>query len=765
MGVPTSISNPSYSKTVYLDVRSYVPIGEVLTQNNFNDALEAAYADAIVKSDAITNGPGIPQPSAQMGAFPRYQVLVPRGLWKLSRTLSIPSRPQTNPQPMTPGISGEEMRSTGFFVDTNDFTATNGTVFDVGGDNGDNYTFYPLFENFHVQTHGAVSNNVNCFTFKVTFAPLMRNVTIFGFQDVAGRPHRGWGIRIIDNDSSANNQYPQLTNVYIQGCSGGIYAENCLPLKLNDVYCKQNLFFDAVFEGTVVAWDGGSVESGIAPSGSAYKLSKGLPRVMTGWKVETSSGTGASVGVASGDLTTVTGLTGIDGDNDLYRWLYLEKASGAYDGVEIVSGYYLIVKILSATSVVIRKGSSHSATGSLNWSIREARGVTLDMYGMVYHESECLAGIGMYAQTGGTGAVNIRGCNMANCDFAVESLSSPGRNASPVKIDGTAQMSKYVKIRNCPQIICLDADETNIGDVDDWSRESLVMRSLCQSGSGVSAFVTSVQRGPVWSARMEAGRARTMCRLAGATAIWDARVASSFVKSGADITSWTDLINGFVATLVNATKYPQYAASDAKFNNQPSVTFTGGTAANTCALTASIAAGYFNAYESIPCMIVVAATPAAAELAPNTSCRVQLLSTAGGGSGLTVQMLEQFDGNPHYFGGMFTGGGGFGGDTQPMTQVPDTNAHVFVHGGGMRSGPRISSETHTRTMSNFINSKPAHLIGWAQASASFRMQSIDSPDTGTFSSPFMALFPHGLSRDMRDQIMDALATEFGVANR
>lgn len=734
------------ANTIYLDVRRYVPGGGPLTQANLQDALDAAYADALVKSNTIV----LPFPGAQINTRPRYMVRVPEGAWWLTRSVVIPSTIATTVQPITPGITGVDERSTVFFVDSNTFTATNHAIFAVGGDVTDQYTYGLTLEKFAVYAHGGASNNLNVIDVTLSLYARLQDLVIFGFYDSGTRPDRGWGIRLLSGGTAANNQYPKLKNVSVQGCSGGVYCNDALYLGMKDVQCRQNMQWDYAFSSCVVSVDGGSIESAAAPVASPYRCSKGIPKIVTGWDRVMATGTGASISTASGDVTTVNGLLGLD-DNDLHRWLYLEKSSGAYDGTDKVSGYYLITKVVSATSVQIRKGSSHAATGSLIWKTCIAGQVDMEIHGMMYHEGELFAGIGLYATANGAGSLRLGGCNLANTDYAVEVLGCASRNAMSVRIDGAAQMTAYVKARFCPSLICLDAMPANIGDVDEYSREGLLMRQSSYTYSGETSYARAALPSALHSSFLPAGDARTMCRLGGANAMWDARVAS-FVKSGPDVTSWTDLIGGYVAGLVNSGKYPQYSASDAVFGGKPSVTFTGGSAANTCGLIATIPQAAW--VPGQPTIVAVMATPGSSALTPGTFLRLRLVSGASAAD-MTIGMLENYGDGAKYFGTLYPPG-----EVQALAQTPDTNAHVFIHGGAGRARPRLSSEAGTRRMSNFV---PANHEGWAPADSTLRMNDASLGTCGTFSAAFIAVFPYGLSYAAREQLLSQLCTEFGIA--
>jgi len=744
--------NERAARRVYLDVRDYTVDGEALSQDNFQDALEAAYADALARALV----PVEPITDASTTFIPRYMVRIPEGLWLMTRTLVIPSHAASTPQVQTPGLCGVEKFSTGLFHDFNQFDATGNAVIYAGGDVVDQYVHELLIENLHFQSHGGLSS-LDAIVVDTSYILNMNNVDVYGMLNAYGRTDRGWAVKIINPTAvSANNQYPRLVNCRFQGCTGGVWATGAFPVRLRDVDCKQNTFADMILDGCTVSVIGGSIEGGGAGSQFPYHHAsgKGGARIVTGWSLEDRAGTGAAVGTRSGDTTTVTGLTGVTAA-DLYRWLYLEKSSSAYNGSDLVSGYYLITEIVSSTSVKIRKGSLHSATSSLIWSIRYSGETHVSVSGEDYRESACYAGVGMYAALGGAGSVTLDGCMFGNTDYAVEALGCTVRNAASVVINNTKQVTAFVKARFSPSVVVLAADQGNIGDLDEASREGLVMRSAGQARSGSTGFVASGVGG-IHTQRLPAGSARTMCRLGGANAIWDARVASSFNKSGANITSWTDILGGVVASLQNASKFPQYSASDAVFNNKPSVTFTGGTSANTCGLLATIPAASWGTSQFVPCMVAVMTTPAASVLAADTSCRVSLVIPAV--SDLQIVMLEDLSVGAKYYGGLYPTG-----DNQPLGQTPTTAAHVFIHGGAGRSQPRLSSESDTILMSNFVNNGQLDKGGWNPADVQVHFHRLINSNTGTFSMAFFATFPFGLSRDAREQLLDALAAEFGVS--
>jgi len=754
MGIPTRVAESLFAEPIYLDVRKYVPVGEQLTQTNFQDALEAAYADALAKSDTIAVPPFI---GAQLSHYPRYQVLVPEGLWYLTRTIVIPSRPQANPQKLTPGITGSSKYSTGFFIDTNNFTASGNAIFKIGGDNGEDYVRHLLLEKFNVQIHGGVSTQrLNMFDVTISFQLEICDVDIFGLMDSSGNPDYGWAIWLHNTGISANTQYPRLRNVRIQGCSGGVKASGCLPLVMEDVFCKQNGAYDYVLNGSVVYSTGGSTESGNPGTSSALHNSKAIPRVLTGWDTQVATGTGAAIGTASGDITTVTSLSGITA-GDVGRWLYLEKSTSAYDGSDKVSGYYLILERVSATSVKIRKGSTHLATSSLIWKTCETGEVDLNITGFNYREGDCFALIGYYATTGGAGSLCIGSVDPANCDFVAEALGSSARSAPSIVIDNVALQTTYLlKARFASSIVALSATEASIGDLDEYSREGLVYRGRSLTYSGETSFSALSAPGPVRTSLFPGGSARTMCKLGGAIALWDARVASSFNKSGADITSWTDSINGIVAGLINVGKFPQYSASDVTFNNLPSVAFTGGIAADTCGLSATIPSALFGTTHGLPCMVAVMTTKTAIAFAADTSCRLRLLSGASVAD-MSVFLLE--NNSAVYGAGIYPPG-----DTQNLAMAAAAAAHVFIMGGGGRSAPRISAEADNHRMGNYVNSGTVDQDEWAPADAVLYMQPKDIySNTGTLYASFIAVFPHGLSPDARDQLLDQLCLEFGIS--
>ena len=754
MGIPLRIAEDSFSNVIYVDIRRFTPARVRLSQDNWQDAFDAAYAWALDQSNTLVP----PFMSASPSYITRYQVLVPEGIWWIRRSIVIPSAVETNPQNVTPGISGVDQYSTSFMYNANDFVATNNAIITAGGDNGDAYTYYLLLEKFNIQTHGSVSDNVDGICATLSFGLNIRDVLIFGMVDRGWRPNRGFGIKLLDKGTAANNQYPQISNTRVQNCTGGLYAINCLPLKIDKFYSKHIQNFDAVFSGCVVSWDGGSVESASPGTSQPIHNSKGVPRIVTGWDQQIATGSGASVGVASGDVTTVSGLSGMSATDDLHRWLYLEQTGGAAytsDGADKVSGYYLITKVLSATSVQIRKGSTHSATSGLIWKTVQSQANEIDLTGMIYHEGPLFAGIGLYAQNDGAGRLMIRGCNFGNTDFVVESLGTPTRAGASVKIDGTAQATYFVKARYVPSIICLDAPPDFIGDVDDYSREGMIIRADSYAPYGVDGYVKTSLPGGIRTSQLLGADARTMCVLGGANALWDARVSSSFVKSGADVTSWTDLINGIVASLVNAGKFPQYSDSDAKYNGKPSVTFTGGTAVNSCSLVATIPAAKWGPFGGIPCIVAVMSTPAAAELSVDVACRLRLVNGASVAD-MSIVLLENYGIGATYIGANYPPG-----DTQVLDQTPDTNAHVFIQGGGARSIPRLSSERKTRTMSNWNSVRPDE---WAPLDSVFRMNDNSfASSTGTLTAAFIAVFPHGLGYEARETLIGALCHEFNIS--
>lgn len=745
-----------------LDVRAYTIAKAPLTSANFQDAIEACIVDAYVKSAAEANN-----------LFTaRYRVRVPRGVWRITRGLYFPITANGGPEIHIPALIGDGavLETDATFaphVDADGFRSAirvgAAGISDLLSSQAKGWEASGFILQGHNTNQGGCHGLVITRAYKLNLHDLM----VCGFQSINEDPDvAGTGIVISTREplgSLGENQHVTMTNVWSQWNVGGIYMRGVTPASLMNVHCNQNLFFDTRLDSSHVSWRGGTIQGG-GDVGTAYgyRLAIGTPRVVSGWQSVAASGTGATVAAASGDETIITNLTGIV-PGHLYCWLRLRKSTGAYasDHSDKTSGYYLITRYISATSVAVRKGSNHALTSAVDWAVCRGLDSYLDVSGQTYHEVGCYAAFGFYGTTiSGNSRLSVRDCNMANAEYVVEALGNVSSFGPSVILENLVQITgKLIKARRLISLYCPDTAIQAIGNIDESTREVL----MCRQSATYFNYTTILSPGGMYApANPLPGRLRTMCRYAGANFMIDARVSSSIARTGANVTGWTDLINGIVVGLSNAGKYPQYSASDAAFAGQPSVTLTGATpATDVCGMIGTIPAALWpNVDGFTPSMIMIYRLTSAVVMPNNQHRRMGVEDTAGNSWLIAIFHENSFSLTDTWWTSSMRLGGLFRGPLIPA----DTIAHCLILGGaGNNEAGMAEYELGSAVMGlDYFG----QVDGWAgSGDKTIKLNHPLEDGNGTIVLVFKATFPHGLTKNQRATILDAAANEFGMAGR
>lgn len=749
--------SPVEAQRVNLSVRDYTPIlggiRQPLDQDNFQDAFDACLQDAFARSADLSQS-GI---NYRAG----YAVYVPEGIWPLSRAPWFRGTGIAAPIPVTPALRGAGIGRT-WLKTTSDFQAANGAAIRVGGDKGDSddsYTYRWEMSDIGLVSHAHEAPNLCGVHIQIAYAPLMRRVHIEGFLGVQTNPVLNCGLKIDTIEGNPrNNQHVFLDNVWIQGNTIGAKFQACTPVTLNHCTVNQNAFVDVVHDSSLVNMYGGTLQGGGDPGNNyAFRTSKGMSRMVSGWAEEFDPGaSAAAIGTATGDETVVTGLVGVTADWR-HRWLYLERATTPFDGADKVSGYYLITRYISSTSVGIRKGSNHTAATNLVWRVLHGADSFVSLHG-VYHENACFALVGAYVTEDASATLALKDCHAANADYVVEALGCSGAFSAATHIERCYNRnSGMVKARWCQSVICPDVAHTAIGDLDTASVEGYVGRANSYLNFGSYALAGMPGGLFVGAQVVGAHRLRQICIRGGANFMLDSRATASIAKTGADVTAWTDGIGGVVGALVNATKSPQYAATDANFADQPSVTFTGDAAtANTQALTFTIPAERWPETEHRPAIFAVTRIP-------STGGGLRRTITMAGDSGTSWLHLYLDEASGDFK--MNTSIRSGSGSTSSAVLAADTLAHAFVAGGAGRALGNVL-DVDTGAAVRQLPGGYTTFDGWSGSGAKTLVLNNDFGEASdTFALVFLAIFPHGIPYQLRQQLMDAAASEFGVLGR
>lgn len=753
----TGLDNAVRAVTRDLSVAAYTPLDVdgrhvPLSNANFQDAIEAAIVDAYARS--ISDATALYRGG--------YRVYIPEGVWRITRALFFPAVGFDYPYISTPALSGAGMHRTAL-VTAPGFAPRQGAAIRVGGDQTadalGSYTNTWQASDFSLFAGGGSVGGMNGLHASLTYRTCIERVFVCGFQNTGTDYQRyGWGFKFDDvmpdgSIGSSNTQHLVLRDCWSQGNMGGYYFRNCLPVTVYNCVGNQNYFCDAVVDTTFLSWHGGCWQGG-GDMGAGYscRLVGGQPRVISGWGTIVTTGTGAAVATADGDTTVVTGLTGMLRDQHLHNWLELTKTSGAFASNDLVSGIFLIVEVLSATSVRVRKGSAHAATGSLAWKVRRGRSVHITVGGKIYHEGTIPAVIGCYTLEEGAGSVQVLdGCG-ANAGVYAEVLGSWANVAPPLTIAGLVQSVMAVRARYCQGVTAIESLESQL-DIDDYTREGSLFRSTSHVFGGVAANI----RGHILAGnRLTATRLRSLCREASPLAMFDARVTGSVVKSGNNVSQWTSLISSAdKLTLLQPTKYPQYVDSDPVFGGAPAIKFTETTYPDAVGLSIAIdKARLPPAFR--PSMFVIVRVPSATALASGLTRRIQLKGGSGNAS-LYELVFNQSDLNANFVG--FSAAG----VSQLFSQINPTTirGEAIIAGGAGRCYPAGTSADAAAYRAEYA------FTDWDNSNdLTFTLEpNLGFNGYGEMSVAFAAVFAHGLSVDLREQLLDACATEFAIPGR
>lgn len=532
--------------------------------SNARDTFDKALAGAYVAASAPDNGQdGTPC------------LLVPGGKYSMGNTPMV--FPGNLPN-YTPGMVG--LGGPGNVI--LEWTNTVGgpwitTGSETPGAGGANATQFQVFQNLELRCEGGASaygGIKSRFGFMQRFTDvLVRGLTA---QDQPWDAGTAFDFRN-SSEPSSNHQHLRLERCYSFFSQIGFWFGDAVwSCTASDVHANGSTVAGSLFEsGAVVTWTGGNTQCGpsavntnhwnagtrqaVHCSGATYTT--GLP-----------SGVGASMGVASGQFTTLTNLGGLTGylysqsSSNKGMWIECRKTVSPFTGNDRISGLYRIHQVLSATSCVIRKASDHAANvGGITWQVRGGGGGYNTTLNGIYHEGGAYALASFGPDIVSSSRFRFLGCEANNTDVVIEASGVTGEpfiqgTPSP---GGTSGL-----LRRCSNF----ATDSRITSVD--------MDSYSRAGVRAVAVSTGSENRParLWDAGPRSGRYNSALVERGFVFGLDARKSSSFAKTGASITTWTDFIGNKVGARINAGVAPQYVAADTGFLG-PAVQLTGGASA------------------------------------------------------------------------------------------------------------------------------------------------------------------------------------------
>lgn len=668
-----------------VDVGRYVQLGELLTRDNFEQALRTgietlmdAYDDESYVVDAIRIPPGRWLVDADNGPIVLPGTYGSFGLNNQGRTISL----------IGSGTSNTVIEVTG------SCTAGRG-VFELGIEGGDFVYGFQMYGILIAHLSGEGVGSGIRFKEQALVCDF-EDVEVTGFSATQDYED-GFGIAI-DGADSGPHQHISMRNVRCHNNQIGAKFEGINQLHCDQLHLNQNLLMSGTVSGVIGSLQGGTMQDGenmASALGTRWFAGSLHPSFSTGWTNIVASGSGATcgvaayatdadTGVANVGTCTITGLSGMTRD-DVGRWLRLSGGSS------LVNGIYQISEYVSATSVKVLKGTSHSSTGSLAWELRAHTTCQMSINGFPYHEGpkRCLIFIG---------PSNNNGHEVWSLDGLL------AFNTVGVLVQG--QPSSKVDIRN---VFASGAPVARCQGLQDLT----TTHDIPFSGSSdvlIDGFTRhhTERRGRLRRASMDLNQYITEI----GSYCFDAQRSDTLTLATADVTEWRSVQNASIKfSPGHAGQYCTYDAADAGFGG-PAITIVGGSAGAT--------------YKNLLCTIPNASLPSILSL-PTLIVIGRLVNTTVDPSSARRVRLATSDGNRNndigiHDNGFFATGiysvpwsavAGMGNAAnQPSDLVTaTTNPFLIMSGGqytdGYGTGGRITSysmrasSSHNNTLVNY----------------------------------------------------------------
>lgn len=533
MGTKTKFVQPRRG----IDVRDFIPGGRI-TDDKISDALEDAKAQAY---DETSEAAGW-----------CYDVHVPEGKYTLP---ALPHFAGTGINTPTPGLVGAGSYRTRFVVQpgAGNWALTCGEDAD-----GTGFTFHQQFRGFTILAAGG-SQPGNGIDIRQGYYQQLEDVIVQGFQQTQGYAN-GVGLRMVRPIASVSpHQHARMRKVLTHTCQTGIALRSVVQGTFENVDSHFSTWLTAVIENCQIDWRGPNLQGGFIPdldrwfglpAGNGSSVVSGF-----GYTAGMQSGAAAAIATASGAFTTVTGLTGLDRILDRGRWLRLTDGSPL--SPDKTTGVYKIVEVLSATSCIIMKGSTHTARTGLAWQVcGHSGGNYLTLGGAGYDEGAKLATCGFYRDEATSSLYTIRDATLSNATYPIDT-----DGIATLVLEGLTGVGTYAaRCRETLNVRATDVLSTQLV-LDDFSYEGAISRYKNDT-PGYSGQIGGFRD----SNGGRSKRVRSLCKELGAAEAWDPRIASLLSLSGADVLGWTGCLNGTVCTPVNAGIEPLYDAADSAFN-------------------------------------------------------------------------------------------------------------------------------------------------------------------------------------------------------
>lgn len=354
---------------IWVHVSRFVPLGEQLTTDNF----EAALQTAVAFLEALPHSGG---------------VHVPAGYWPMTEELTLNGFGYTKPMVL---IRGAGRRCTQL-VWPNAYTGICVRFEGFGVPGAENFATHHVnhggLEDLEVYSPNDNGRGIGVYM-RQGYRPALRRVTIRGFG--ASRNNgvtEGIGLWVDGNRANglANFMHLTLDEVECGGCTTGLRIRSLTQPKIIGLHLNQNRFCDLLLDGAnMLEIRQGMFQSygnGDKPNNPYYATPFWAVRTL-GDAIKSGTGAAASTPSVPDDPTSTVTISLLSGmvAADVGRWLLLGNAPDVRE-----NGIFEIVEYVSAESVKVRKANGIGST-DLTWSVLvNPGGNQLTVSGKVYHE-------------------------------------------------------------------------------------------------------------------------------------------------------------------------------------------------------------------------------------------------------------------------------------------------------------------------------------------------------------------------------------------
>jgi hypothetical protein len=728
--VQTTVAGHAKRLPTYLDLREY----GTLTNANIDAAIDATHAEAKTMSAGIGLGAG----------GPGVIIKAPRGNFELAQSHHFPAPGQYE---IAVGFEGPGMNEL-------IFRAANGgagSVFTFGSFDAAPsplpHTFYLRVGGFSILAETEGNCKRNGITFYGPVNPLIQDIRVRGLWAPDALWSQGHAIQMLECESEGqrvNSQFPVIRDCDVFACMTGLYVVQAGPMSVRDSCFQGSRFQNIVADGVGGEFSNVGVQN--SDDDAQYWFgNRRTANVVSGFSrtAGMASGTGATLGAAVGNLSPLTGVSGLT-PHDEFRWIELTTAGASPNEVKVRGMYKIHSVAADGASAWIEKGSNHTSQ-AVAWQVRQGLD-NIVTFSRLYDEGGSAGPMfGFYDSTNRVGRYAVRDCvysTGAGAECLVEAQS-----CAVVEVKGgMSSAAMHSKLR-----FVVDSDiDAPIDQIfaDEYSYPGLKCLRWTDSPNGgyEPRLIPHSSAGPI-SKRFKTAILE-MC--AGKGDYWTARAAPSLSLTATAVNSITGLINGTVLTPYAAK--PTYVASDTEFEG-PCIAQAVGNDVNAQYMRGTIPANKLPSKPYPITLIVISRTP-------TTTQANDRRIVASAASGPTLMNMLSFNDLAYAAGGgtwnlyhSATYGSLDGNNTRFAGSVNDTAPHIWI--GTLAPNSHSSARSWDGDVGAAVG--PSGNKPWMIPGTDLRVSigTYDgNNDTGALSWVDIAVVPRMLSLDEQRALVD-----------